>query len=114
MPVVSLKVIPVGVGTSVSRYIARVIALLEDHGYRPMVTPDTTVIQVNDLSEVGAILRIVHDELYSMGVARIVTVVMVDDQRDVEERTPEELVRSVMAKVEEEKRRLREDVHGVM
>ncbi len=114
MPVVSLKVIPVGVGTSVSRYIARVIALLEDHGYRPMVTPDTTVIQVNDLSEVGAILRIVHDELYSMGVARIVTVVMVDDRRDVEERTPEELVRSVMAKVEEEKRRLREDVHGVM
>ena len=114
MPVVSLKVIPVGVGTSVSRYIARVIALLEEHGYRPMVTPDTTVIQVNDLSEVGAILRIVHDELYSMGVARIVTVVMVDDRRDVEERTPEELVRSVMAKVEEEKRRLREDVHGVM
>lgn len=114
MPVVSLKVVPVGVGTSVSRYIARVIALLEDHGYRPIVTPDTTVIQVNDLSEVGAILRIVHDELYSMGVARIVTVVMVDDRRDVEERTPEELVRSVMAKVEEEKRRLREDVHGVM
>jgi len=114
MPLVSLKVIPLGVGTSVSRYIARVVALLEEHGYQPLVTPDTTVVQVRDLSEIGAIVRIVHDELYSMGVARIVTVVMVDDRRDVEERTPEELVSSVMAKVEEEKRRLREDVHGVM
>jgi uncharacterized protein (TIGR00106 family) len=114
MPIVSLKVVPVGVGTSVSRYIARVVALLEEHGYKPMVTPDTTVIQVQDLSEIGAIVRIVHDELYSMGVPRIVTVVMVDDRRDVEERTPEELVQAVMARVEEEKKRMKEDVHGVM
>ncbi len=114
MPLVSLKVIPLGVGTSVSSYIARVIALLEEHGYKPVVTPDTTVIQVQDLSEVGAIVRMVHDELYSMGVARIVTIVMIDDRRDVEERTPDEIVRSVMAKVEEEKKRMKEDVHGVM
>jgi len=114
MPTVSLKIVPLGVGTSVSRYIARVVALLEEHGYQPLVTPDTTVIQVRDLSEIGAIVRIVHDELYSMGVPRIVTIVMVDDRRDVEERTPEELVSAVMAKVEEEKKRLREDVHGVM
>lgn len=114
MPIVSFKVIPVGVGTSVSRYIARVIALLEEHGYKPVVTPDTTVIQVDDLSEVGAILRMIHDELYSMGVARTITIVMVDDRRDVEERTPDEIVRSVVAKVEEEKKRMKEDVHGVM
>jgi len=114
MPLVSVKVIPLGVGTSVSRYIARAVALLEEHGYKPLVTPDTTVVQVRDLSEIGAILRIVHDELYSMGVTRIVTVVMVDDRRDVEERVPEELVASVMSKVEEEKRRLREEVHGIM
>ena len=114
MPLVSLKVLPMGVGTSVSRYIARVVALLEEHGYKPMVTPDTTVIQVQDLSEVGAIVRMVHDELYSMGVARIVTVVMIDDRRDVEERPPDQIVQSVLAKVEEEKKRMKEDVHGVM
>jgi len=114
LPIVSLKVIPMGVGTSVSRYIARVIAVLEEHGYKPLVTPDTTVIQVNDLSEVGAIARIVHDELYSMGASRIVTMIMIDDRRDVEERPPDALVRSVLARVEEEKRRLKEDVHGVL
>jgi len=114
LPIVSIKVVPLGVGVSVSRYIARVVALLEEHGYRPMVTPDTTVIQLRDLSEVGMVLRIIHDELYSMGVPRIVTIVMIDDRRDVEERPPEELVQSVVSKLEEERRRLREDVHGVM
>jgi len=114
MPIVSLKVIPLGVGTSVSRYVARVVALLEERGYRPIVTPDTTVLTVDDLSEVGAIVRMVHDELYSMGVPRIVTLVMIDDRRDVEERTPEMLVGSVLEKVEEERKRIREDVHGVL
>jgi len=114
MPIVSLKVLPAGVGTSLSRYVARIVALLEAHGYKPMVTPDTTVIQVRDLSEVGAIVRMVHDELYSMGVPRIVTIVMVDDRRDVEESSPEELVQRVTQRIEEERRRVRGDVHGVM
>ncbi|BES81202.1 MTH1187 family thiamine-binding protein [Pyrodictium abyssi] len=114
MPIVSLKVLPVGVGTSLSRYIARIVALLEAHGYKPIVTPDTTVIQVRDLSEVGAIVRMVHDELYSMGVPRMVTIVMVDDRRDAEESSPEELVQRVARRVEEERRNVRGDVHGVM
>ncbi len=113
MPIVSLKVIPLGVGVSVSRYIARIVALLEEKGYKPTVTPDTTIITVNDLSEVGVVLRIVHDELYSMGVQRIVTIVMVDDRRDIGERSPEELVASVAAKIEEERKALREP-RGVM
>jgi uncharacterized protein (TIGR00106 family) len=114
MPIVSLKVLPLGVGTSASRYIARVVALLEAHGYKPMVTPDTTVIQVNDLSEVGRIVKMVHDELYSMGVMRIVTIVMVDDRRDMEERAPDQLVQSVLAKMAEEKEKIRKEIHGVM
>ncbi|OWJ55395.1 hypothetical protein Pdsh_00860 [Pyrodictium delaneyi] len=114
MPVVSLKVLPVGVGTSLSRYVARVVALLEAHGYKPIVTPDTTVIHVRDLSEVGAIVRMIHDELYSMGVPRIVTIVMIDDRRDVEESSPEELVQRVIRHIEEERKNVRGDVHGVM
>jgi uncharacterized protein (TIGR00106 family) len=113
MPLVSIKVIPVGVGTSLSRYIARVVALLESKGYKPRVTADTTVLTVSDVSEVGAIVKMVHDELYSMGVQRIITLVMIDERRDVEERTPEELVQSVLAKLDEERRRI-SHVRGVM
>ena len=113
MPIVSIKVIPVGVGTSLSKYIARVVALLEASGYKPRVQPDTTVVRVNDVSEVGAIVKKIHDELYSMGVQRVVTVITIDDRRDIEEREPEELVQSVTSKLEEERRAIR-DVKGVM
>jgi uncharacterized protein YqgV (UPF0045/DUF77 family) len=89
------------------------VALLEAKGYKPIVTPDTTVIQVNDISEVGPLVRMIHDELYSMGVARILTIVMIDDRRDVEERPPQEAVERVMAQLESERRKLR-DLHGVM
>jgi uncharacterized protein YqgV (UPF0045/DUF77 family) len=89
------------------------VALLESDGYRPRVQADTTVIQVSDLSEVGTIVKKVHDELYSMGVQRVVTIVMIDDRRDVEERSPEELVQSVLSKLDDERRRIRE-VRGVM
>jgi uncharacterized protein (TIGR00106 family) len=113
MPTVSIKVIPICVGTSLSKYIARVVALLEAKGYKPMVTPDTTVIQVNDVSEVGPLVRMIHDELYSMGVARILTIIMIDDRRDVEERPPQAMVDRVMAQLETERKKLR-DLHGVM
>ncbi|BEP17993.1 MTH1187 family thiamine-binding protein [Pyrofollis japonicus] len=113
MPTVALKVIPIGVGTSLSRYIARVVALLEAEGYSPIVTPDNTVIHVRDLSEIGAIIRKVHDELYSMGVTRIVTVVTVDDRRDREEELPNEKVQKVMQVLDEERKKIR-NVHGVM
>ncbi len=113
MPTVSLKVIPIGVGTSLSKYIARVVALLEAKGYKPIVTPDTTVIQVGDVSEIGPLVRMIHDELYSMGVTRVLTIVMIDDRRDVEERPPQALVERVMAQLEHEKKKLR-DLHGVM
>jgi len=113
LPTVSIKVIPVGVGTSLSRYIARVVALLEENGYKPIVTPDNTVVQVRDLSEIGVIVRKIHDELYSMGVTRIVTLVTIDDRRDREEELPQEKVQRVLQKLEEERQRIRE-VHGVM
>ena len=113
MPIVSLKVLPIGVGVSVSKYIARVVALLEEKGYKPIVTPDTTVISVADLSEVGVILRLVHDELHSMGVQRIVTIVMVDDRRDVEERSPQSLVERVLELKKLERKELKQP-RGVM
>ena len=114
MPTVSIKVIPIGVGTSLSRYIARVVALLEAKGYKPLVTPDTTVIQVNDVSEIGPLVRMIHDELYSMGVARVLTIIMIDDRRDISETPPQAAVEKVLVRLREEKEKLKHDVHGVI
>ncbi|ABM80906.1 thiamine-binding protein [Hyperthermus butylicus] len=114
MPTVSIKVIPIGVGPSLSRYIARVVALLEAKGYKPLVTPDTTVIQVNDVSEIGPLVRMIHDELYSMGVARVLTIIMIDERRDVAEAPPQAAVEKVLARLQEERKKFTRDVHGVI
>ncbi len=95
MPIVSIKVIPTGVGVSVSSYVAAAVDVIESMGFRPVVTPDTTVLRVDDLEKLGPLLKKVHDKLCSMGVKRLLTIVMIDDRRDIGEREPEELVRRV-------------------
>ena len=99
MPLVSFKVIPVVGERSVSKYVAEAVRVLEEEGLEPVVTPDTTVVVVGDLSVVGRLLARIHERLRSMGVERIVTLVMVDDRADKPLRRPEELVESVRAKL---------------
>ncbi len=99
IPLVSFKVIPIVGEKSVSRYVAEAVRILREEGLEPFVTPDTTVVAVEDLSIVGGLLAKIHKRLQDMGVERIVTVVMVDDRVDKPLRRPEELVESVRAKL---------------
>ena len=99
MPLVSFKVIPVVGEKSVSRYVAEAVRILREEGLDPVVTPDTTVVVVEDLSIVGGLLARIHARLQEMGVGRIVTIVMIDDRVDKPLRRPEELVESVRAKL---------------
>ena len=99
MPLVSFKVIPVVGEKSVSRYVAEAVRILREEGLDPVVTPDTTVVVVEDLSIVGGLLTRIHARLQEMGVERIVTIVMIDDRVDKPLRRPEELVESVRAKL---------------
>ncbi len=98
MAVVSFKVIPVVGERSVSRYVAEAVRVLMEEGLDPIVTPDTTVVSLSDLSALGRIVSRVHERLRSMGVGRVVTIVMVDE-RFGEERNPMDLVRSVESKL---------------
>ncbi len=79
---VTIKVIPLGVGPSISRYVAEAVRVLRDMGYKPLVGPADTSIEVGSLEDVGRILRRIHDTLAAMGAPRILTIVSVDDRRD--------------------------------
>lgn len=103
MPIVSFKVVPITGEKSVSKYVARAVEVLVEEGFDPIVTPDTTVVSVEDLSVIGKIVSRIHDELGRMGIERIVTIVMIDDRKDKPTRDPMELVKSVESKMREQK-----------
>ncbi len=98
MPVVSIKVMPRtrDCSVSVSKHVAEAVKVLEEHGLKPVVTPDTTVFRLDDISILGRILKDIHERLKSMGAVRILTLVMVDERVDKPERDPQDLVDSVL------------------
>jgi len=92
MPIVSLKVIPSTGSPSVSHLVAEAVRILQEHGLEPIVTPDTTVFQMESLEPLGRILARIHERLRELGAQRVVTIVMIDDRFDKPGRRPEELV----------------------
>jgi len=78
---VSITIVPLGVGTSISRYVVKAVELLEELGYKPIVGPAETSFEIPNLEQLGIVLRKIHDTLYAMGVQRIITTVMIDDRR---------------------------------
>jgi len=79
---VTIKIIPLGVGPSISKYVAEAVRVLKEMGYKPVVGPADTSIEVGSLEDIGRILRRIHDTLAAMGAPRILTIVSVDDRRD--------------------------------
>jgi len=79
---VSITIIPLGVGTSISHYVAKTVEILEELGYKPIVGPAETSFEIPSLEQLGIVLRKIHDTLHAMGVQRIITTIMVDDRRD--------------------------------
>ena len=99
MPIVSIKVMPRSrdCSVSVSKYVAEAVKVLEKHGIKPMITPDTTVFRLDDISMLGVIVKDIHEKLKGMGVVRILTLVMVDERVDKPERDPQDLVDRVLS-----------------
>ncbi len=95
MPIVSFKVVPIVGEKSVSRYIIEAVRVLREEGFEPIVTPDTTVVSMPSLENLGSVLQKIHDKLHEMGVVRIVTLVMIDDRSDKPLRDPLEMVKKV-------------------
>ncbi len=95
MPVVSFKIIPIVGEKSVSKYIIEAVKVLRDEGLEPIVTPDTTVVSLKSLDDIGMLLSKMHERLRNMGVQRIVSIVMVDDRVDMPLRDPLETAKKV-------------------
>ena len=83
MPVVTeLTFVPLGVGPSVSGYVAKVLKLLKTKGVKHVLTPSSTVFETKTREQAFKLIDELSEELFKEGVPRIVTIIKMDERRD--------------------------------
>ena len=95
---VDLCVVPMGVGVSVSKYIAECERLIEAAGLESELHPYGTVIQ-GDWDAVFRVVKQCHERVHEMGVPRVFTTLKVGTRTD-REQTMADKVDSVRRKLE--------------
>ncbi len=81
MPMAEITIVPVGVGASVSDYVAEALKVVKRSGLKYQLTPTSTVIE-GDLDELFRVLKEMHESPFAKGAPRVVTVIKIDDRRD--------------------------------
>jgi uncharacterized protein (TIGR00106 family) len=84
MAIVAVSITPIGVGTSVSKYVAAAEKeVIERPGVKRHLGPMFTTLE-GDLDEVLAAIRDMQEAVFATGVGRLSTTIKIDDRRDKE------------------------------
>lgn len=95
--IVDLCIIPIGVGVSLSTYIAACEKILLEAGLKTQLHANGTNIE-GEWEEVFAAIKRCHETLHEMGVPRISTSIKVGTRTD-RAQTMEDKIRSVQHKL---------------
>lgn len=95
--IVDLCVVPLGVGVSVSQYVARCQQILEDAGLKTVLHAYGTNIE-GEYDQVFAAIKRCHEEIHAAGAPRISTTIKLGTRTD-REQTMQDKVRSVEEKL---------------
>lgn len=96
MVVAEVSIIPLGTESpSLGRYVTAAIRELEASGLRCTPGPMGTTVEAETTEEVYAAVARAQAAVFDLGVGRAYTVLKMDERRDVEERSAEEMVRLV-------------------
>ncbi len=91
---IDLCIIPIGVGVSLSPYIAICQEIIEETGLKHQLLPNGTAIE-GDWDEVLTCIKRCHEQIHSKGVLRIFSTVKLntrtDRQQSFEEKVPKVL-----------------------
>lgn len=94
MAIVAVSIAPLGVGTSVSEYVAAAEkVLLENKNIKSHLGPMFTTLE-GDLDEIFAVIREMQEAVFASGAERVSTLIKIDDRRD-KRSTMEEKLASV-------------------
>ncbi|NYT03522.1 MAG: MTH1187 family thiamine-binding protein [Candidatus Methanofastidiosa archaeon] len=79
--IVEISFVPIGVGTSLSRYIAKVISNIEKSGLKYQLTPMGTIVE-GEWVEISNLIDNSHNLIFEMGIERIITNIKIDYRLD--------------------------------
>ncbi|MDR1070950.1 MAG: MTH1187 family thiamine-binding protein [Gracilibacteraceae bacterium] len=99
MAIVAVNMVPLGKGTSVSRYVAAAErAVVGRPGVKRDLGPMFTTLE-GDLDEVLGAVRDMQEAVFAEGVERLITTIKIDDRRD-KKASMEDKLASVNSKLE--------------
>jgi uncharacterized protein (TIGR00106 family) len=94
-----LTLIPIGTSsTSLSKYIASGIDVLDEMGIKYEINGVGTIIETDNAEKLFDAVKAVHESIFRQGAQRVATHLKIDDRRDVE-KTMKEKVKSVEEKL---------------
>lgn len=96
--IAEFSVIPIGVGESLSRYVAECLKIVREGGMNYQLTPMGTIVE-GDYDKVMETVGLCHKKVRSM-TARVVTTVRIDD-RAQHSNEIERKIKSVEEKIED-------------
>ena len=97
---IDLCVVPIGVGVSVSEYIAECERLITGAGLQAQLHPYGTVIE-GEWDAVFAVVKRCHERVHEMGAPRVFTTLKIGTRTD-REQSMQDKVDSVRAKLAQE------------
>ena len=95
--IIDLCVVPVGVGVSVSKYVAACHEVIKDAGLKSELHAYGTNIE-GDWDAVFAVVKKCHEKVHGMGAPRITTTIKAGTRTD-RDQTMEDKIRSVRDKL---------------
>ena len=95
--IIDLCVVPIGVGVSVSKYVAACEKIVKDAGLKSALHAYGTNIE-GDWDDVFAAVKKCHEKIHEMGAPRITTTIKLGTRTD-RKQTMEDKVKSVKEKM---------------
>lgn len=95
MIVAEVGIIPIGTESpSVGRYVAAAVRELEASGLKCSLSALGTTVEAESAEQLYAALASAQEAVFELGIERVYTIVKMDERRDVEGRSGEDMVRS--------------------
>jgi uncharacterized protein (TIGR00106 family) len=84
MIISQLSIAPVGVGTSLSKYVNIVLKVLKENNLSFKTNDMATVIETEDLETLFNVVNKAHNAVLNAGANRVITEIKIDDRQDKE------------------------------